>query len=470
MLKSLIRHRLHFIAVGAIASVFAMTVSMVLWSVPGWALTPQEVPNPQLSGGWVTDMANIITPETEARLNQRISALDAYNGSQIVVVTVLQTRPSATPKVFATELFNLWGIGQAGEDNGVLFLVSIGDRRTEIETGYGIEGVLPDAQVGRILDEAVIPQFRQENYDRGIEQGTEALVARLMEVEPGGFGRARAVGMVRRFATNFDLLAGIAGIGIAIAGLGTAKKRRGQPVLLDAQGYSRETGFDKHDQTLRWLSTLGCSGIALTLLSAGLANTGLPIAILLIGAVIFTFPLSIIINRFWLDPDRRSRTIRPWHCKRCQTPLTQLDVSQLETHLTKSEKVAKDLRNTVYEGWTCDRCYPEGPKLAARRPRQIPQGMHLRAYVTGSASLECPTCREITMTSTSRVIRHPTEYSTGERLVTKTCKCCGNVTQTTEIIPRVQKSSSGGSGSSGGSSSGSSGGGSSGGGGAGRGW
>ncbi|MGB3767796.1 MAG: TPM domain-containing protein, partial [Phormidesmis sp.] len=70
-------------------------------------------------------------------------------------------------------------IGKEGVDNGVLFLVSKGDRRTEVETGYGVEGVLSDAKVGSILASRVTPQFKSGNFDAGILAGTEAIVSSL---------------------------------------------------------------------------------------------------------------------------------------------------------------------------------------------------------------------------------------------------------------------------------------------------
>ncbi|WP_242541945.1 TPM domain-containing protein [Leptolyngbya sp. Cla-17] len=110
----------------------------------------EEVPNPrQANRGWVSDTANILNAATEKKLNQTISQLEAKNGTEIAVVTVPNTAPSETPKAFATQLFNHWKIGKANSNNGVLFLVSKGDRRVEIETGYGIEPVLPNAQVQR---------------------------------------------------------------------------------------------------------------------------------------------------------------------------------------------------------------------------------------------------------------------------------------------------------------------------------
>ena len=151
-----------------------------LTPLPAKALTVEEVPNPRrVDGGWVTDMTDILSAKTEVELNKMISQLEAQNGAEIAVVTVSETTPSPTPKGFTTELFNHWGIGKAEEDNGVLFLVSTGDRRVEIETGYGIEPILPDAEVGNIIDTKITPQFKQENYDEGTLAGTQALVDAL---------------------------------------------------------------------------------------------------------------------------------------------------------------------------------------------------------------------------------------------------------------------------------------------------
>jgi uncharacterized protein len=165
---------------GWIATTGAIGLAVALVSLPVSALTVQEVPNPQQThGGWVTDMAGILTDETEAQLNQMITQLEADNGTEIAVVTVPETAPSASPKAFATELFNTWGIGKDESDNGVLFLVSIGDRRVEIETGYGIEPILSDAAVSEIIDYQITPQFKQNHFDAGTLAGTQALVRAL---------------------------------------------------------------------------------------------------------------------------------------------------------------------------------------------------------------------------------------------------------------------------------------------------
>ena len=158
----------------------SLCVAFFLVPCPGLALTVQEVPNPrQVSGGWVTDKAEILQPETETQLNQMIARLEAKNGAEIAVVTVPETAPAASPKEFTTNLFNYWKIGKKGQDNGVLFLISVKDRRVEIETGYGVEGILPDGKVGNIIKTQITPHFRQKDFDGGTLAGTRAIIVSL---------------------------------------------------------------------------------------------------------------------------------------------------------------------------------------------------------------------------------------------------------------------------------------------------
>lgn len=159
------------------------TAAIVSIPTVSLAVSVEQVPNSrQVNGGWVSDMANILSPATEANLNQKISELEAKNGSEIAVVTVPDTAPSATPKQFATTLFNYWGIGKAAHNNGVLFLISLGDRRVEIETGYGIEEHLSDAQVGQIIDQQIVPRLKQGDFDGGTLAGIQAVTQDLAPV------------------------------------------------------------------------------------------------------------------------------------------------------------------------------------------------------------------------------------------------------------------------------------------------
>jgi uncharacterized protein len=155
----------------------SLCLAFFLVPCPSLALTVQDLPNPrQVYGGWVTDQAEILKPETETQLNQMLDRLEAKNGAEMAVVTVPETAPAASPKEFATKLFNYWGIGKKGKDNGVLFLISVKDRRVEIETGYGVEGILPDAKVGNIIETQITPRFKQRDFDGGTLAGTRTII------------------------------------------------------------------------------------------------------------------------------------------------------------------------------------------------------------------------------------------------------------------------------------------------------
>ncbi len=153
---------------------------LLLAPISSKALTVEEVTNPRTTyGGWVTDSANILSDRTEAKLNRIITDLEATNGTEIAVVTVTETAPAISPRAFTPELFNHWGIGKADVNNGILFLISVEDRRVEIETGYGIEAILPNAKVSKIINTKITPQFKQGNFDRGTLDGTKALILAL---------------------------------------------------------------------------------------------------------------------------------------------------------------------------------------------------------------------------------------------------------------------------------------------------
>ncbi len=131
------------------------------------SLTPQ---------GNVSDWAGVFAPEQKAELESRIVAMRQTNGAQLAVVT-LKSLQGGEIVDFAVKLFEQWGIGEKGKDNGVLLLAAIEDRKMRIEVGYGLEGVLNDAKSGRIQDEYIVPRFKEGNYAQGLMDGANVLMA-----------------------------------------------------------------------------------------------------------------------------------------------------------------------------------------------------------------------------------------------------------------------------------------------------
>lgn len=147
------------------------------------AETVEQVPNPRQHNSWVSDLANVLPGTQVALIDGAINALEKENGAEIAVVTVNTTGPKSA-KEFAGELFNRWGVGKEGADNGVLVLLAKNDRRIEIETGYGAEGVLPDGKVGMILDEHAVPSFKRGDFGGGLVATVNALAKELRKEEP----------------------------------------------------------------------------------------------------------------------------------------------------------------------------------------------------------------------------------------------------------------------------------------------
>ncbi len=158
-----------------------------------WAQRVQEVPNPRETGGWVTDMAGVLTPDQQQRLNEIIDALERDTGAEMAIV-ILRRTVDAEPKEFATELFNRWGVGKKDINNGVLILVALEQRRVEVETGYGIEAIIPDSEVGLLLQDFMVPAFRRGDYAGGLVALVDELSQRIRDrlAEPAAAPTAQA--------------------------------------------------------------------------------------------------------------------------------------------------------------------------------------------------------------------------------------------------------------------------------------
>lgn len=169
-------------------------VALGLWLIWNWglpasalptsALTVQDIPNPRMQGGWVSDTAAQISAPMERRLNGLISFLEAETATEMAVVTISGTPPEVSPKDFATELFNTWGVGKAAKNNGVLLLLSMDDRRIEIELGRGMDEVLSDDRLTRLLQDTLRPLLQRGDVDQALWAGVGAIVADLTGIDP----------------------------------------------------------------------------------------------------------------------------------------------------------------------------------------------------------------------------------------------------------------------------------------------
>ena len=127
----------------------------------------QDIPRPV---GWVNDFAGVVSAEYKEKLNSLIGELEEKASAEIAVVTITSITPYEE-KEYARLLFDNWKPGKKGKDNGVLILLAIKERRWRIETGYGVEGILPDGVCGEIGRDYMVPYFKQNEYSEGLYQG-----------------------------------------------------------------------------------------------------------------------------------------------------------------------------------------------------------------------------------------------------------------------------------------------------------
>lgn len=140
-----------------------------------------EQPVPPLTAR-VMDLTGTLTPEQQRALEGELAALEARKGAQIAVLIVPTTQPE-TIEQYARRVLDVWKLGRKGIDDGALLIVAKNDRTVRIETQYGLEGVIPDAIAKRIIEEDIIPRFRQGDFAGGIAAGLSRMIA-LVEGEP----------------------------------------------------------------------------------------------------------------------------------------------------------------------------------------------------------------------------------------------------------------------------------------------
>lgn len=203
--------------------------------------------------GLINDYAGLLNAEDRRAIEERVNQLERDSGAQITLVT-LRSLEGGDIEDFATRLFERWKIGKKGKDNGVLILVGVEDRKARIEVGYGLEGVLPDALAGRILNDKVLAGFRRGQFSQGLRDGAIEIAKIVEKNEPaseadrmpavsggasqlgiaitlapfvmiGGFMLGLGLGIPRkRLALQAKVFAGFIGAFFSAVGLGIAYK------------------------------------------------------------------------------------------------------------------------------------------------------------------------------------------------------------------------------------------------------
>ncbi|MFS8858533.1 TPM domain-containing protein [Synechococcus sp. H55.7] len=401
----------------------AVLLSVSLWiPQPAWAITLEQVPNPRRQyGGWVSDTADILSSSTENELNRLLTQLEQRTSAEMAVVTVPNTQGYATPKAFTTQLFNYWGIGKAGRNNGVLFLISVGDRRVEIETGRGLATILPDSRVQQIIDQQILPKFRNRDFDggtlAGVRQLTSVLQGQPVAEVPSAASQAstslstaavpRAVGTGSLAAAQSSLEGILLLLGIIILGVGWQRSRL--PVYLKAErGGAKVLSLTRREQgTMAVLSSLQSDPVRLLLYSGSLC-----LGLFLMSAsgnwLVLVLPFLAVVTTDGILGSKRGIPFQPVVCQSCGRPMRPIQPQILDGQLPPAHRLAKSRRRARYYGWFCPAC--QGMAVVVRENKSY-------------RHLYCPQCQALTLDLQTEIIRRNIYPYTFRREIL-TCPLC----------------------------------------------
>lgn len=150
--------------------IFNVILFTLLFSQSAYAYQSPGAPQ-----GFVNDFAGVLSQASRQELEQSLDTFAKEKNHEIAIVTI-KTLDGDAIEEYANRLFREWGIGTKKNNNGVLFLAAIDDRKMRIEVGYGLEGALTDLESKHIQDDVVRPLFRNNDYSAGIAEGAKAIM------------------------------------------------------------------------------------------------------------------------------------------------------------------------------------------------------------------------------------------------------------------------------------------------------
>jgi uncharacterized protein len=471
--------------------IFFVLLLIVTTSIQAGAqsYTIESVPNTKLTdNSYVSNPDKILSDAAVTKINTLLDSLEKKTTAQVAVV-ILTSIGDADVFEFAQSLFEKWRIGKSGNDNGLLILYVQDQRTVRFHTGFGLEGVLPDATCKRIQTQKMVPHFKEGNTDAGMIAGVEEVV----KILTGENNRDEVI------SSSEDISVTEAG---AISFLIALVWMVAGPIYFFIQrksGFANSKNFQAegpHSTMTKgnwWLwyylfplvllftftyvpsqiVTFGSMYGFLMLLAAGKYNRMMKSAKqwlekgeyrmvydfyeknkgVLGLAFLFPIPFALLISGFKKQKLAARRHSRP--CTKCnqliQAPLSE---SEEDKFLTKESIFEEELKSVDYDVWRCSQC----------------GDFHYEMYVNPKTKFtQCPKCNTHALytASTSTKVA-ATTYSTGTEEIIKQCKFCNKKTIEEVTIPMISTSSDSSSSSS--DSGGSWGGGDSGGGGASSSW
>lgn len=378
--------------------------------------TVQTIPNPKAANAhaFVSNPDGILKAETVQQMNEYLDSLQAQTKAEVAVVAVNSIGYNEI-KPFATDLFKAWGIGRTKQDNGLLVLFVLDQKKVTFETGYGLEGILPDAICKRIQIQKMIPEFKKGNFDAGLMNGLVS-IASVIKKEPIPEEAKKVI----PWNEILPIAAGVYVILIlfTMVWLGNSIQKIKQNKKL--------TSNIARYKVLKSEKSGIISLVAIMLPVAGficILFFSNAIYLLLLIPVPFTTIPANIYGKLMMLKLRRA----PIPCNVCDGTMHILSEKQEDVHLKLAQQFEEKLHAIDYDVFVCDKCANEAI-FTLDKP---------------SAYTECPKCKtKAFILKEKRTIVAPTYISSGTERTTYVCKFCGYEENDNHNIPRVNRDGS----------------------------
>lgn len=377
--------------------------------------TVETIPNPKtINNSYVSNPDGILREETVYQINTILDTLEAKNGAQVAVV-VVNSIGSESIEIFANSLFKKWGIGSKKNNNGLLIVFVQDQRLVKFETGYGLEGVLPDVICGRIQKEYMIPEFKKGDFDGGFLAGIQK-TASLVRNEP--FDEKIVIPwneILPIAAIAYILLIFISFIWVnnIVRKVKTNKSLPNNIARYKALK-SEKTGV-----------VILISVLIPVLAFVAVLLLKLPIfwLLLLIPVPATTIPANVY-GKIMMRKIRRE----PIKCNECDGTMHILSEKEEDAHLKLAQQFEEQLHAVDYDVFVCDSCKNEAI-FTLDKP---------------SIYSDCPKCgTKAFILKEKRTIVAPTYISGGTERTTYHCKFCGHEEHHNDNIPRLRRDNSG---------------------------
>ncbi|MDR3653873.1 MAG: TPM domain-containing protein [Paludibacter sp.] len=378
--------------------------------------TINTIPNPKTADAhtFVSNPDGILKNESVQQMNVYLDSLQAQTGAEVAVVAVNSIGENEI-KPFATDLFKLWGIGKAKQDNGLLVLFVLDQKKVTFETGYGLEGILPDAICKRIQYQSMIPEFKNGNYDAGLSAGVQRIGSTILK-EP--------IPEEVKTPIAWNQILPIAGAIYLIIALLTWFW-----ISSSIQNVKKDSKLNTNIARYKFIKSQKSGIISTVAIFAPIIGLVLilffsnPIYILLLIPIPFATIPANIFGRLMMIKIRRA----PIPCNVCDGVMHILSEKQEDAHLKLAQQFEEKLHAVDYDVFVCNKCANEAI-FTLDKP---------------SAYSECPKCKtKAFILKERRTIVAPTYISSGTEKTTYICKFCGYEEDDNHNIPRINRNNS----------------------------